>query len=78
MIPIDYKGFVITNTKGHGKNGKGNRKTMSIEIREEAGEGYLVKKHFSVPIHDTDKINAAILKCKKLIDEGKITKLFLK
>ncbi len=76
MTPISYKGFIITNTKGHGKCVSGQRKTMSIEIRENAGnDGYLVKKHFSVPINDEIKINAAIEKCKKLIDDGLITKL---
>ena len=78
MISILYKGFVITNTKGHGKSVSGQRKTMSIEIREDAGSGgYLVKKHFSVSINDEPKINAAIEKCKKLIDDGLITKLIL-
>lgn len=76
MKSIEYKGFTIANTKGHGKNISGARKTMSIEIREEAGpDGYLVKKHFSVPVNDEVKIKAAIEKCKKLIDEGLITKL---
>lgn len=78
MKPISYKGFIITNTTGHGQSVSGQRKTMSIEIREDLGStGYLVKKRFSVPINDEEKIANAITKSKKLIDDGIITKLNL-
>lgn len=66
---MEYKGYTIVESERHGKAVKGTKKTTSIQVREPMGNGYLLKKQISYPIHDYDKKQKAIEKAKKYVDE---------
>lgn len=65
---MEYKGYAITESQGHGKAGKGCKKTSTIQVTLPSGNGYLVKKQFGYPINDLTKKQEAIEKAKKYID----------
>lgn len=75
---MQYKGYEIaeSNNRG-GKAGRGYNKTASIQVREwlsidrETGEKlYSVVKHFSFPVGDSEKRQAAIAKARAWIDKA--------
>ena len=67
-----YKGFEIVESSRHGQAVIGTKKTSSIQIRHDLGNGYLCLKSISFPVMDEEKKNKAIEKAKQLIDAGKI------
>jgi len=65
---MEYKGYKIEVSKGHGKNVKGNKKTETMRVLEDLGNGMLIKKQFSYSVNNLEKQNLAIKKCKMFID----------
>ena len=68
---MNYKGYTIAEShKTGGKAGKGNNRTASIQVREEMGEGYLLKKAFSYSLDREGAKEEAIQKAKDYIDNS--------
>lgn len=72
---MHYKGFYIEESTRHGKAVAGTKKTSSIQIQQELGNGYLCLKSISFPVDNCYARKEAIEKAKKLIDSGKIKTL---
>lgn len=65
---MEYKGYTIAITKGHGKNGKGLKKTTSVEVRERGYSGYFIKKRYTIKVGDKQQEQNAFEKAKEYID----------
>lgn len=62
--------YQIWESDGHGKNGKGLKKTSGIQVREYISDGYLLLANYSFPVGDIAKRNAAIAKARDYIKES--------
>lgn len=71
---MDYKGYKIEQSKGHGQSVKGNKKTATMRVIDDLGNAFLIKKQHSFPVNDTDKREKAIEKCIKYIDDNLLCK----
>lgn len=67
---IEYKGYIIveSNERG-GKAGRGFNKTKTLQVRENNGNGFLIKKQVTFTVGDSDSYSKAEDKCRKYIDE---------
>jgi hypothetical protein len=65
-----YKGFVLCESKRHGKCVKGRKKTTSIQIRDVRNvfDGYFLKKQISYPVGNIEKRDESIEKAKDFVD----------
>lgn len=67
---MEYKGYTIIESSGHGKVVKGMKKTSSIQIRQEGTPGYyLLLNQITFPVNDVQKKEQAFEKAKKYIDK---------
>jgi len=74
----NYKNFQLWESDRHGKDVKGTKLTSSIQIRDyRVREGYLLVKQISFKLGNWENRLKAILKAKRLIDEGSIKTLKL-
>jgi hypothetical protein len=69
MIPKKYRGYLIMESSGGGKAGKGRNRTASIQVSEPAPHGCLVKKHFRYNVGDGESKGKAIEKAYSYIDD---------
>jgi hypothetical protein len=63
-----YKGYDIAQSEGHGKAGKGRKKTATIQVREPAKDGYFVRKQYRFIIGLPAQRSEAITKAMAFID----------
>jgi hypothetical protein len=70
-MKMDYKGYIIAQSKGHGKSVKGTKETASIQVQDynAVTVGFLILKHFSFKVNNKDREEKAIEKAKKFIDD---------
>jgi hypothetical protein len=70
-MKMDYKGYIIAQSKGHGKSVKGTKEIASIQVQDHntVRFGYLILKYFSFKVNDNDRKEKAIEKAKKFIDD---------
>lgn len=68
MQSINYKGYIINESSGGGKAGRGRNKTATIRVIENVGV-WIIKKQFRFTVIDILGRSKAIDKAKKFIDE---------
>jgi len=52
---MNYRGFQINESQGHGKTGKGLKKTATIRVEDHSiKSGYLIKKQFRFKVGHTE------------------------
>ena len=60
--------YAIWESDGHGKTGKGYKKTTGIQVRQYMpGGGYILMNTFNFPIGNKDKRDEAIAKARACI-----------
>lgn len=67
---MEYKGYRIGQSVGHGKNVSGNKKTATMRVIEDLGTGFMIRKQFSFLMGNNEARQKAIYKCKKWIDDN--------
>lgn len=48
----EYRGYIIADSRGHGKAVKGAKKVTTIQVREPLKEGYLLKAQIRYKVGD--------------------------
>lgn len=67
---MNYKGYEIVESTGHGKNVKGYKKTSTIQVREPCptGLGYYLKAQIRFTVGEDEEKKQAIQKAKSKVD----------
>jgi hypothetical protein len=65
---MEYKGYTIRESQGHGKAGKGRKYRSSVQVMEKSGNGYLLLKAFPYIYQSSIERAEAVIKAKKFID----------
>lgn len=69
VMQIRYKGYIIAESRGHGKALKGAKRTATIQIREPVNEDiFLIKKIVRFRAGDQDQKEKAIARAKQYVE----------
>jgi hypothetical protein len=67
---MEYKGYIIAESRGSGKACRGLKKTSTIQVQDysQTLSGFQLKKQFQFKVSDLVDKNRAIHRAKKFID----------
>jgi hypothetical protein len=67
MKPIKYRGYLITESSGGGKAGKGKNRTATIRVSRPAPMGHEVIKEIRFEVGNRESAGLAIIKAHQYI-----------